>query len=146
MNTTDALRWLGPEVAQQLARADSPLEIAVKEEAYHRERRTHHGEAWEAVRRAANLDATGRYEDMALWSELLDAQKLVWREAIQDDPIPPWALRAALEEAEWTYEDLAQRIRSSRRAVQEWADGKRRCTGPASVAVIHAIHKAVGCA
>lgn len=146
MNTTEALRWLGPEVAQKLALAESPLEIAVKEETYHRQRNTHHAEAWDCIRYEASLAASGQCAGRVLALDIVDAQKLVWREAIQDDPIPPWALRAALEEARWTYEDLAQRIRSSRRAVQEWADGKRRCTGPASVAVIHAIHKAVGCA
>lgn len=58
------------------------------------------------------------------------SRRLDWTSYIEADPIPDWALKAAISERGLTQAGFADQMGVALRTVQDWAGGRRNCSGP----------------
>lgn len=58
-----------------------------------------------------------------------------WRDFLDHDPIPAWALRLGIQAAGFTQAQFAEQIATSERTVRYWLAGERNCSGPTAIAV-----------
>lgn len=62
---------------------------------------------------------------------------LDWRDSLNDDPIPAWALSAARAEFGLTQAELARELRCTTQAIYNWEHGHRPISGPTAAAIEH---------
>ena len=53
-----------------------------------------------------------------------------WRAHLERDPIPDWAIRAAIYDRGFTQPAFAEQVGVSLSAVEAWLSGRRNCSGP----------------
>lgn len=104
----------------------------------------HSSKTLEEIAERYSIDAASYTSTEAL--ALLDraeseAAPRYWRQGIEQSPVPPWAIRAALDDLGVTQAELADRLDTSTRAVEFWLAGDRQCKGPAGVAVREILKK-----
>lgn len=132
MPLSDAIRWIGPHEARDILGAPDPHAYAEEWCDHHAARADHHWPAWASLEWHLSPD-NEEVDVVALTRSLSDAPKS-WRDVIEGDPIPPWALLAARDEHDMTQEDLALALRCDARTIRRWEYGERLLSGPAAVA------------
>lgn len=131
MPLADAVRWIGPDEVGNIMRHPDPYQYATDKCDHHHERGDHHLPAWVAIQNnlCGNREASTR-----LFIELKMCPN-DWRDVIDTDPIPPWALRAARDEHGLTQAQMAEALRTRYQTVQNWELGLRKLSGPSAAAV-----------
>lgn len=133
MPLADAVRWIGPHEASRTLGADDPHAYASEWCDLYGAQAHHHWPAWSSLEWHLSPD-----NEEVSPRVVLDALRTApghWREVLDTDPIPSWALLDARNEHNMTQADLAAALRCDARTIRRWEYGERLLSGPAAAAV-----------